>query len=201
MELVLSKALKQRPIAPSPRRYGAVFIVRGLEELILPALWEQQTFIDKAGPEIIGQMWAFEDKGGRKVCLVPEATAPVQEMWRDDWSKRMKGRSVFYVARCYRYERPQAGRYREFTQIGIELLGEDADDARAISLLRECLDLTGVEYTMSDAVKRGLAYYVADGFEAECTKLGAQKQIAGGGRYAEGVGWAIGLDRLLLALE
>ncbi len=146
-------------------------------------------------------MWAFEDKGKRPVCLVPEATAPVQEMWRNEWSKTMKGRSIFYVARCYRYERPQAGRYREFTQIGIELLGADADDARAISLLRECLDATGVEYTMSDAVKRGLAYYVADGFEAECAKLGAQKQIAGGGRYAEGVGWAIGLDRLLLALE
>jgi histidyl-tRNA synthetase len=39
------------------------------------------------------------------------------------------------------------------------------------------------------------------GFEAHSEKLGAQRQIAGGGRYAEGVGWAIGLDRLLLALE
>lgn len=50
-------------------------------------------------------------------------------------------------------------------------------------------------------MKRGLTYYVDDGFEAECEKLGAQKQIAGGGRYAEGIGWAIGVDRLLLATK
>jgi histidyl-tRNA synthetase len=50
------------------------------------------------------------------------------------------------------------------------------------------------------AVKRGLTYYVEDGFEVERGRLGAQKQVAGGGRYTEGVGWAIGLERLLLAL-
>jgi hypothetical protein len=46
-----------------------------------------------------------------------------------------------------------------------------------------------------------LTYYVEDGFEAEVTSLGAQKQVAGGGRYAEGIGWAIGVDRLMLALQ
>jgi histidyl-tRNA synthetase len=50
----------------------------------------------------------------------------------------------------------------------------------------------------SSAVKRGLAYYTEDGFEARCEVLGAQKQVAGGGRYTEGIGWALGLDRLLL---
>jgi histidyl-tRNA synthetase len=44
----------------------------------------------------------------------------------------------------------------------------------------------------------GLSYYVEDGFEAEVAALGAQKQVAGGGRYREGIGWAIGLDRLIL---
>lgn len=43
----------------------------GFEEIVLPALWDQQTFVEKAGPEIVGQMWAFEDKGGRPVCLHP----------------------------------------------------------------------------------------------------------------------------------
>jgi histidyl-tRNA synthetase len=43
----------------------------GFEEVILPSLWEQSTFIDKAGPEIVGQMWAFQDKGDRAVCLHP----------------------------------------------------------------------------------------------------------------------------------
>jgi histidyl-tRNA synthetase len=43
----------------------------GFDEVILPSLWDQETFIQKAGPEIIGQMWAFEDKGRRPVCLHP----------------------------------------------------------------------------------------------------------------------------------
>jgi histidyl-tRNA synthetase len=60
---------------------------------------------------------------------------------------------------------------------------------------------TRVPYLLDREVKRGLGYYIEDGFEARSPQLGAQQQIAGGGRYAEGIGWAIGLDRLLLALE
>lgn len=145
-------------------------------------------------------MWTFQDKGERNVCLIPEVTGLIQETWRDEWSKTAKTRNVFYAQRCYRYERPQKGRYREFTQFGIEMLGEQSSD-RAKELLKECLDRVGVAYTFAETVKRGLSYYVEDGFEASVESLGAQKQVAGGGVYAEGVGWAIGVDRLLLALE
>lgn len=146
-------------------------------------------------------MWAFQDKGGRDVCLIPEVTGLVQEMWRDDWSKRAKSRKIFYVNRCYRYERPQAGRYREFTQFGVEYLGAGPDEGRdeVIELLKTCLNGVQANYRLNDTVKRGLTYYVEDGFEAECEAMGSQKQIAGGGRYAEGIGWAIGVDRLMLA--
>ncbi len=44
---------------------------RGFEEVVLPSLWDQETFVEKAGPEIMGKMWAFQDKGGRPVCLHP----------------------------------------------------------------------------------------------------------------------------------
>lgn len=183
---------------------GIVFIEADFEEVVLPSIWEQQTFINKAGPEIINQMWTFSDKADRPVCLIPEVTALVQEMWRNDWSKRTtKPLKIFYVNRCYRYERPQAGRYREFTQFGVEILGgqNPTDKELAISTLKNSLSLFNVEYTFNDSVKRGLSYYVEDGFEAECASLGAQKQIAGGGRYAEGIGWAIGVDRLMLAIK
>lgn len=146
-------------------------------------------------------MYAFDDKKGRPICLVPEITGPLQDLWRNVWSKRFTQKRVFYVARCYRYESPQLGRYREFTQVGVELLGSTAfrDRSEAIDLLRSVLDLCGVPYILDESVKRGLGYYTEDGFEARCDLLGAQKQIAGGGRYAEGVGWAIGVDRVLLA--
>jgi histidyl-tRNA synthetase len=148
-------------------------------------------------------MYVFDDKAGRRCCLVPEITGLIQEQWRTSWSKTdRKPARYCYVARCYRYERPQAGRYREFTQIGVELLGGTAPDDReeVERLLVHVLDDVGVRYTLDRAVARGLAYYIEDGFEARCEELGAQKQVAGGGRYAEGIGWAIGLDRLLLAL-
>jgi histidyl-tRNA synthetase len=172
--------------------------------VIVPALWEQQTFVEKGGPEIVQQMYAFNDKKGRPICLVPEITGLIQDTWRESWSKGAEGpRRVFYVARCYRYERPQRGRYREFTQVGVELLNgaAPADRLEVEALLRQVLDTVGVEYELDNGVKRGLGYYTEDGFEARAAKLGAQKQIAGGGRYPEGIGWAIGLDRLLLALE
>jgi histidyl-tRNA synthetase len=54
------------------------------------------------------------------------------------------------------------------------------------------------EYEFAGTVKRGLAYYVEDGFEISCPKLGAQKQVCGGGRYKEGIGFALGIDRLML---
>lgn len=182
--------------------YGGVFIEANYDEIVVPEIWGQETFIKKAGPEIVNQLWAFKDKGGRPVTLIPEVTGIIQEQYRKTWEKSLpKPIRLFYVNRCYRYERPQAGRYREFTQFGIELLGGKApnDIQEVKDLLIKVFDEVGVDYKFVDSVKRGLTYYVEDGFEVECAKLGAQKQIAGGGRYAEGIGWAIGIDRLLLA--
>ena len=182
--------------------YGGFFIECNYQEVILPVLWEQETFINKAGPEILGQMWSFKDKGERDVCLIPEVTGIIQELYRDSWSKSLpKPIKLFYVSRCYRYERPQMGRYREFTQFGIEILGDKSgnDKQESIDLLAKCLQKFNVNFEMTLAVKRGLSYYVEDGFEAICNELGAQKQLAGGGSYSEGIGWAIGIDRLILA--
>jgi len=178
-----------------------VFIAAGYQEVILPNLWEQQTFVDKAGPEILGQMYTFNDKKGRDICLLPEVTAVVQQLFKEQWNGSMKKPvRVFYVQRCYRYERPQKGRYREFTQIGLERLGGTDGRDEVIGLLRECLDKFQIDYKLNDSVKRGLDYYVEAGFEVEVENLGAQKQIAGGGRYDCGIGWALGLDRLLLSM-
>jgi histidyl-tRNA synthetase len=174
----------------------------GFQEVYLPSMWDTQTFVDKAGPEIINQMYSFKDKGDRDICLIPECTALVQKMWNEEWVNRVKHPfKIFYIQRCYRYEKPQAGRYREFTQAGVEILGSKASKEEAVSSLRECLNQFDVPYSFSDTVKRGLSYYVEDGFEAEVSYLGAQKQIAGGGRYKEGIGWAIGVDRLMLAQQ
>lgn len=174
----------------------------GFEEIILPSIWNLETFTDKLGAEKEGQMWSFKDKGDRPCCLIPEATGVIQELWKDGYFTKQKAPiKIFYVARCYRYERPQAGRYREFTQFGVEILGGSKEDTLAMAreALQTCVKDLKASYSFVDAVKRGLSYYVEDGFEVECAALGAQKQVAGGGRYKEGIGWAVGVDRLLLA--
>lgn len=180
------------------RRLGGIFTDAGLEEVSFPNIWNEETFLNKVGKENSNMMWRFNDKGGRNVCLVPEITGMAQEMWNTEWSKTKTEYPIFYVQRCYRYERPQKGRYREFTQIGIELLGS-SDVERAKNLLITCLDALDINYSFTDGVKRGLSYYSSDGFEAAVEALGAQKQIAGGGLYPEGVGWAVGVDRLMLS--
>jgi histidyl-tRNA synthetase len=170
----------------------------------LPQIWDQQTFIDKAGYEIINQMYSFDDKADRKICLIPEGTALIQKVYNEDWSKnKKKPVKIFYETKCYRYERPQAGRYREFTQFGVELLGgkQPEDKLEIIEIAKNCLSTIGVQsFDFNDMVKRGLSYYIEDGFEAEVSSLGAQKQILGGGRYKEGIGFAVGIDRAMLAI-
>jgi len=149
-------------------------------------------------------MYAFKDKGDRDICLLPEATAVIQKMFNEEWNLMMKKPvKVFYVQKCYRYERPQAGRYREFTQFGVERLGGNREEGKVevFKLLKGCLDLFPIDYKFNESVKRGLNYYIEDGFEVEVESLGAQKQIAGGGGYKEGIGWAIGLDRMLMSYK
>lgn len=181
-------------------QFRNVCIDRGYSEIIVPTLWEQETFVKKAGPEIMGQMYSFKDKGDRDICLIPEVTAIIEEMYTTSWCKNMpKPIKLFYVNRCYRYDRPQAGRYREFTQFGVEMLGnKEGDREEVVKTLYACLATAAIDFDFVDAVKRGLNYYVEDGFEVECQKLGTQKQIAGGGRYASGIGFAIGVDRVIL---
>lgn len=176
----------------------------GFQEVIIPSIWSQDTFIKKAGENILNEMYAFNDKKGRDICLVPEITAIIEEMWKTKWSKeKKKPHKIFYISRCYRYERPQEGRYREFFQFGVEILGGKPEETDKLcqEVLTKILDSFEINYTISKSVKRGLDYYVEDGFEVECEKLGAQKQIMGGGRYESGIGFAFGVDRLILAMK
>jgi histidyl-tRNA synthetase len=175
----------------------------GFQEIIVSSLASQQTFVDKAGSEILNQMFTFKDKGDRDICLIPEVTAVVQQWYKENYKALKKPTKVFYINRCYRYEKPQAGRYREFTQFGAEILGDTSgkDTQEIKDFLKYCMEQFKVDCTFNDSVRRGLSYYVEDGFEVECANLGAQKQVAGGGRYDCGIGFGIGVERLLLALD
>ena len=108
---------------------------------------------------------------------------------------------VFYVAECFRGEKPQAGRYRQFTQLGVEII--NPTEIGMLPLLASDLVSTVTkEFDINFDVTRGLDYYKeGKGFEIVCEQLGSSKQICGGGEYEGGVGFAIGIDRLLETLK
>ena len=173
------------------------------EEIFLPDIELSEIYTNKAGEEILGQMFTWKDKSERDICLRPEGTATCQLLANSVW-KNKKDIKVFYVAECFRYERPQAGRYRQFTQFGVEWLNpkdpkKAAEECKRLAL--EMIEPITKNYEYNPLVKRGLAYYTEDGFEISVPSLGAQKQVCGGGSYKEGVGFAFGVDRLLLALK
>jgi histidyl-tRNA synthetase len=126
--------------------------------------------------------------------LWPDVTTLLRQRWRRAWSKTRDDYRMFYVARCYRDDAPRAGRLREFTQLGVEWLGGRApgDRRTVIALLGRVLDALGVGAEIVDSPRRR-RYYTEPGFEVRSP----HGNLAAGGRYAEGVGWAIGLDRVL----
>lgn len=175
-------------------------VANGYEEVFLPSLEPADVYRTKAGPEVLEQMYVFHDRKGRGLCLRPEGTATCQLLAQGPY-KHHRNLKLWYEVRCWRYERPQEGRYREFTQFGFEILNPRTDfKAELIQVARSAVALFTDSYEVTESVKRGLAYYVDDGFEISIPSLGAQKQVVGGGRYAEGIGFAIGVDRLMVAM-
>jgi histidyl-tRNA synthetase len=167
--------------------------------VVLPAVEPAEVYTEKMGPEILGQMYTFPDKKSRQLCLRPEGTATCQLLARETFVQKKNVR-LWYETRCWRYERPQAGRYREFWQFGVEILNPTEDfSTYLVGLAKALVEKATTRYEVFPRVQRGLAYYVEDGFEIACPALGAQKQVCGGGRYPEGIGFAIGMDRLVLA--
>lgn len=168
------------------------------EEISLPSIEPSQIYVDKAGEEILNQMYTFKDKGERDLCLRPEVTATIQLISNKYWpfTKDVK---IWYFEKCWRYEKPQAGRYREFFQFGVEWINPTVDVKKIlIDMAKEMVETRTKDYTVNESVKRGLSYYVEDGFEISVDSLGSQKQVCGGGKYKEGIGFAIGFDRLML---
>lgn len=93
------------------------------------------------------EMYTFEDGGGRSVTLRPEGTAPVARAFLQHGMQRDPlPVKLWYLSSFYRYERAQAGRYRQFWQVGAEAIGssDPAVDAESILLLAELLESLGV---------------------------------------------------------
>lgn len=94
------------------------------------------------------EMYTFEDMGGRSITLKPEGTSPaVRAFIESNLYAETQPTKIFYDTPCYRYEKPQAGRLREFHQFGIENFGTPSmmADAEIIALGHDFLKRMGIE--------------------------------------------------------
>jgi|GEM_PF-327055 len=186
-------------------RWADIATQRGYQEIILPSIEKEEIYVNKVGEELADrQMYRFEDKKGRKLCLRPEGTATCQLIAQK--YKYEKDIKLFYDVRCWRYEQPQSGRYREFSQFGVEVLNPRNVDSCMAEMLDIALEMLTAfvpreTLVVNNSAVRGLSYYIGNGFEIEIPDLGAQRQVVGGGVYSEGVGFAIGIDRFMTRLE
>ena len=128
-----------------------VFQLYGYREVRTPVVEDTELFVRGVGEgsEIVGkQMYTFDDKKGRSLTLRPESTAPVARAYLQhdmaSWPQPVK---VFYMGPHFRYERPQAGRYRQFNQIGAELIGDPGPygDAELLVMLLRFLSELGFD--------------------------------------------------------
>lgn len=94
------------------------------------------------------EMYTFDDKGGRSITLRPEVTAgAVRSYLENGLCNEALPQKVCYLTSCYRYEKPQAGRLREFHQFGVECFGSASPlaDAEIIALAKSLFDTLGVK--------------------------------------------------------
>lgn len=119
----------------------------GFREIATPIFEEAELFILRSGPNVLKELYAFKDKGDRDIALRPEMTAPAIRMFVNEMSNEAKPIKMFYFGQCFRYERPQSGRYREFFQFGSELIGNPTPetDAEVISMAVSMIKALGVE--------------------------------------------------------
>lgn len=113
----------------------------GFVEYESPILEDTGLYLKKSGGELSTQLFRFEDQGGRDVTLRPEVTpslARIAAQHQRDFPKPLKW---FEIGQCFRYEKPQKGRGREFHQFNVDILGEagPSADAELISLAIESM--------------------------------------------------------------
>lgn len=109
--------------------------------------------LDPGSDVVTKQMYTFEDRGGRSLTLRPDMTAPVVRSILQHGLDEALGKPVklYYVSPIFRQERPQAGRQRQFTQVGVEAVGSPGPeiDAEVIALAAQVYRSVGLEVALA----------------------------------------------------
>ncbi|HEX2581951.1 MAG TPA: histidine--tRNA ligase [Dongiaceae bacterium] len=139
-DILPAQMRKHRRIIDTAR---GVAEVNGFEEVETPIFEKTEVFSRTLGDTsdvVTKEMYTFEDRGGESITLRPEGTAGVARALISNGLQQNLPLKYFYAGPMFRYERPQAGRLRQFTQTGVEYLGDATPWADGIVIL------TGIEF-------------------------------------------------------
>ena len=123
----------------------------GFREIRTPIFEQKELFIRGVGEtsDIVSkEMYLFEDKAGRQMSLRPEGTAPVIRSFVENRLEKLHAyHKFFYIGPFFRYDRPQAGRFRQFHQFGVEAIGKSdpKQDLEIIDMLLELFKRLGLK--------------------------------------------------------
>lgn len=148
LDLLPKESYKTQYIESAVREIAENF---GFYEMRTPVFEHTELFQRSVGETtdvVQKEMYTFEDKGGRSITLRPEGTAGAARAFLENGLfNEALPQKIYYLTSCYRYEKPQAGRLREFHQFGVEAFGaaSPAQDAEIIALANEVFNYLGVE--------------------------------------------------------
>jgi len=153
----------------------------GFRPIGTPALEQAKMYADKSGEEILDELYAFEDRGGREVALTPELTPTVARMVvarQQELSKPIKWVST---RPFWRYEEPQQGRFREFYQTNVDIFGtsDPAADAEILAVAGDALSnlgLTGEDFEFHVS-HRDILGGLLEGFDADVDTTAAIRAV------------------------
>ncbi len=123
----------------------------GFKEIRTPTFEHTELFTRNLGDTtdvVTKEMYTFDTKGNTSLTLKPEGTAPAMRAFIEHNLANVQPiTKMYYIAKLFRYERPQAGRYREHTQLGIECIGSNSakTDAEIVSLAINFIESLGIK--------------------------------------------------------
>lgn len=127
-------------------KFRGIFESYGYGEVCTPAFEDFELLATKSGKDIENEIYVFEDKSGRKLGLRFDPTVPVCRIVSSD-SSLPKPIRFYYITNMWRYDKPKMGRWREFWQAGVELIGAKGAkaDAEMLVLTSDLIKATGVK--------------------------------------------------------
>lgn len=128
------------------------FRTNGFTRITTPILEMKSLIVHSTGDSsdiVTKEMFDFTDKWGREVVMKPESTPGVMRAYLEHMLEEPQPVQLYYIEPHFRYDRPQKGRYRQFHQVGAEIIGEEDPilDAKAIYTMKNILDGLGLQGT------------------------------------------------------